>query len=396
VDDVLVRVEGVSKKFCRRLRHSVYYGTVDVARGMLGLDPNMESLREGEFWAVQDVSFELKRGETLGLIGPNGSGKSTLLRMINGIFQPDKGRIEIKGKVGALIAVGAGFHPLMTGRENIYLNGAILGMGRREVDRKFDAIVDFADIGEFLDAPVKTYSSGMYVRLGFAVAIHCEPDILLVDEVLAVGDVKFQNKCLNMIHKLKTVQGCSIILVSHNYNTVKIISHRCIYLEHGRIALEGEPTVVIRDAQERIFTQGGGSRTDGRYVSELVEMGLLDSCFKPITHVQSGDKAYLDMVFTERVEFSERLLVAMSFINIENGYNSRVNFDGLEVSPGTRTRIRIAFSNFALPEGVYTVRMSLSDGSFINRIYHFEDTIYFVVRGGDMAAYLKPSWEVVG
>ncbi|MCK4325438.1 ABC transporter ATP-binding protein, partial [bacterium] len=185
MNDIAIKVEHVSKKFCKRLRHTMLYGTVDIARSTLGLLPHSGQLRVGEFWAVDDVSFELKRGETLGIIGPNGAGKTTVLKMLNGIFMPDKGKIIIKGRVGALIEVGAGFHPMLTGRENIYINGTILGMSKREIDKKFDDIVNFADIGDFIDSPVKHYSSGMYVRLGFAIAIHCEPDILLVDEVLA-------------------------------------------------------------------------------------------------------------------------------------------------------------------------------------------------------------------
>jgi ABC-type polysaccharide/polyol phosphate transport system ATPase subunit len=241
--DAAIRVQGVSKKFARRIRHNMLYGTVDVARAMLGVAAATDTLRPGEFWAVDDVSFELKKGEMLGLIGPNGSGKSTLLRLLNGIYQPDRGRIEMHGRVGALIAVGAGFHPLMTGRENIYLNGAILGMSRSEIDRKFDAIVEFADVGEFLDAPVKTYSSGMYVRLGFAIAIHCEPDILLVDEVLAVGDFGFRQKCFGKINEIR--EQASVIFVSHNLREINMLCDRALVLDEGRVSLVGKPDVAV-------------------------------------------------------------------------------------------------------------------------------------------------------
>jgi homopolymeric O-antigen transport system ATP-binding protein len=234
MEDVVIRVDGISKKFARRIRHNMLYGTLDVGRGMLGMETRTDVLRPGEFWAVDDVSFDLKRGDTLGLIGPNGSGKSTLLRLLNGVYQPDKGRIEINGRVGALIAVGAGFHPLMTGRENIYLNGSILGMSRAEIDRKFDAIIDFADIGDFLDAPVKTYSSGMHVRLGFAIAIHCEPEILLVDEVLAVGDMFFRAKCMQKMRSMLD-DGVALIIVSHATDTLKSVCRKGLLLNHGRL-----------------------------------------------------------------------------------------------------------------------------------------------------------------
>ena len=232
-NNVIVKAENVSKKFCRNLRRSMYYGAVDVLKCMVGIPVKTHTVRPDEFWAVDNVSFELQRGKSIGLIGVNGSGKSTLLRLLNGIYQPDRGRIEMRGKVGALISVGAGFHPLMTGRENIYLNATILGMSKKEINNKFDEIVDFAEIGAFLDAPVKTYSSGMYVRLGFAIAIQAEPDILLVDEVLSVGDVNFQKKCFDKILNFLN-RGTSIIFVSHAISTVERLCTECILLKHGK------------------------------------------------------------------------------------------------------------------------------------------------------------------
>lgn len=242
--DVVLRVENLSKKFCRTLKRSMFYGTLDIARSMLGVDYKTDHLRPAEFWAVQNVSFELKRGETLGLLGQNGCGKTTLLRLINGIFPPDQGRITVRGRIGALIAVGAGFHPHMTGRENIYLNGTILGMTRDEIDKKQDEIIDFAEIGSFIDSPVATYSSGMTIRLGFAIAIHCEPDILLVDEILAVGDAKFQRKCLDKLREVRKT-GVSIILVTHNSQNIEAMSSHALLLDHGQPIMYGKPGEVI-------------------------------------------------------------------------------------------------------------------------------------------------------
>ena len=210
------------------------YGLKDLGRNLVGLRSRSHTLRRDEFWAVDDVSFELKRGESVGLIGPNGSGKTTLLKMLNGIFWPDRGRIQVRGKVGALIAVGAGFHPLLTGRDNVYINGAILGMSKAEIERNFDAIVDFADIGDFLDTPVKHYSSGMFVRLGFAVAVHSEPDVMLVDEVLAVGDRGFQTKCFKRMAELRKL-GTTFVLVSHNMHAVASFVDRVALLEKGHM-----------------------------------------------------------------------------------------------------------------------------------------------------------------
>lgn len=215
------------------------YGTVDAMMDMANIHHNSDLLRKKEFWALKDINFELKRGETLGLIGQNGCGKTTLLRLINGIFPPDSGKITIKGRIGALIAVGAGFHPYMSGRENIYLNGTILGMTRLEIKRKFDEIVDFAEIGEFLDAPVATYSSGMTVRLGFAIAINCEPDILLIDEILAVGDVGYQLKCFNKVGELRQ-KGVATLLVSHDLHNMSTYANKILLINKGHQVFLGE------------------------------------------------------------------------------------------------------------------------------------------------------------
>ena len=220
------------------------YGLRDIGRNLIGLSSHSDKIRKDEFWAVDDVSFEVKRGEVLGIIGPNGSGKTTLLKMLNGIFWPDKGKITVNGKVGALIEVGAGFHPLLTGRENIYINSAILGMSKKETEEKFNDIVDFAGIGDFIDSPVKYYSSGMFVRLGFAVAVHCEPSILLVDEILAVGDVEFRSKCYNRITEL--MKNCAVVIVSHSMSQISRISNRCMLLYKGKIECLGEPAKVIQ------------------------------------------------------------------------------------------------------------------------------------------------------
>jgi lipopolysaccharide transport system ATP-binding protein len=230
--EVLIKAEGVSKKFCKSLKKSLVYGGGDIIKGFLGVEKKQE-LRPGEFWAVSDVNFEVRRGECLGLIGHNGAGKSTLLKMLNGLIRPDNGRIEMHGKVGALIELGAGFSPLLTGRENVYNNGAVLGFSKEEIDKKFDDIVEFAELADFIDSPVQNYSSGMKVRLGFAIAAQMDPDILLVDEVLAVGDVNFQLKCFNKIGELRK-NGTAIILVSHNSHQILTFSNQGLVLEKGK------------------------------------------------------------------------------------------------------------------------------------------------------------------
>lgn len=229
----LVKVDNVSKKYCKSLKKSLWYGVKDIGKEIIGRKNNDDNknLREHEFWAVDGVSFELKRGDCLGLIGENGAGKSTLLKMLNGLVKLDSGRIEMNGKVGAMIQLGAGFNPILSGRENIYINASILGFTRAEINKKLDSIINFAEIGDFIDMPVQNYSSGMTVRLGFAIASQLEPDILLIDEVLAVGDMGFVIKCLNAINKL--MKNSAVILVSHSMPHISRICNKLVVMRDG-------------------------------------------------------------------------------------------------------------------------------------------------------------------
>ncbi|WP_282134430.1 polysaccharide ABC transporter ATP-binding protein [Seonamhaeicola maritimus] len=235
-NDVLVKVEGLSKKFCKDLKTSLWYGIKDLTSNLFG-NQKQRQLRPKEFWAVKDINFTLKRGECLGLIGHNGAGKSTLLKILNGLIKPDEGKVTIKGRVGALIELGAGFNPILTGRENIYNNGAVLGFTKKEIDAKVEAIIDFAEIREFIDMPVQNYSSGMKVRLGFAVAAQMEPDVLIIDEVLAVGDIGFRVKCFNRISEL--LNNCVVIFVSHSMPQVARIGTHVMHMKKGVVDYVG-------------------------------------------------------------------------------------------------------------------------------------------------------------
>lgn len=237
-DEVLIKVDNVSIKFCRDFKKSLWYGLKDTATDIIHPThrPQDSQLRPGEFWANQNISFEVKRGECLGLIGHNGAGKTTLLKMLNGLMKPDTGSIEMHGRIGALIALGAGFNPILTGRENVYVNGSILGLHKEEIDAKLDEIIDFAEIEEAIDAPVRTYSSGMQVRLGFAVAvILVQPDVLLLDEVLAVGDMAFTIKCLNAVRQL--TDRSAVVFVSHNVQFVSQFCSKIMLLKNGEVEL---------------------------------------------------------------------------------------------------------------------------------------------------------------
>lgn len=253
MSDIVIKVENISKKYMLGV---ISYGTIrhDIqswwARIRGKEDPNLPLHMKGknlneDFWALRDVSFEIKRGERFGIIGNNGAGKSTLLKILSKVTLPTMGMVKLKGKVASLLEVGTGFHPELTGRENIYLNGAILGMKKQEIDRKFDEMVAFAGVEKFIDTPVKRYSSGMYVRLGFSVAAHLEPDILIVDEVLAVGDVQFQKKCLGKMEDVSKNEGRTILFVSHNMGAINTLCQKAILLSNGKIKSAGDTESII-------------------------------------------------------------------------------------------------------------------------------------------------------
>ena len=291
-DDVVVRAEGLGKKYvigheAERERHptlrdvvirgarNAWRKTADMARGRaLVAGDSVE-----DFWALKDVSFEVKRGEVLGLIGRNGAGKSTLLKILSRITEPTEGRVTISGWVASLLEVGTGFHPELTGRENIYLNGAILGMARAEIKRKFDEIIAFAEVEKFLDTPVKRYSSGMYVRLAFAVAAHLEPEILIVDEVLAVGDAGFQKKCFGKMEDVAG-HGRTVLFVSHNIPSINRLCRRCILLDGGGIKADGDAQAVtaqymVSDTGTMAAREWTDGQRPGDEVARLVGVRVL-------------------------------------------------------------------------------------------------------------------------
>lgn len=256
MSDLALRVERVGKKY--RLgqlnRHPTLRETLTKAAAQSFRRLRQKgSTQPEEIWALEDVSFEVRQGEVLGIIGRNGAGKSTLLKILSRITEPTIGRVEGYGRVGSLLEVGTGFHPELTGRENIYLNGAILGMRRAEISKKFDEIVAFAEVEKFLDTPVKRYSSGMYVRLAFAVAAHLEPEILLVDEVLAVGDVAFQKKCLGKMNSVAQ-QGRTVLFVSHNLSRIQALCQKTIWLEAGKVKAAGKTALVVQQYLAEVMT----------------------------------------------------------------------------------------------------------------------------------------------
>ncbi len=368
--ETLVRVERVSKKFCRSLRKSLWYGLKDVVGDLSfgqhtrQLSDTRVALREDEFWAVDEVSFEVRRGECLGLIGQNGAGKTTLLKLLNGLIKPDHGRIEMWGNVGALIALGAGFSPILTGRENVLVNGAILGLSRADVEAKMEAIIAFAEIGPFIDAPVQTYSSGMVVRLGFAVAVMLiQPDVLILDEVLAVGDVAFIIKCLNAVRELASKSA--VILVSHNMQLVSAFCTRVMYLEHGRCLVDGTHPADAIDRYyativpgKQISGTGGVTLHGARWVQPT------DSLDTPVETINTNSTleflADLEIEGTAGVEISVHILdqsLTAEIISfpLQNQDGSRFVF------PPGRMQLRVPCGALELAAGKYSVMLAVLD-----------------------------------
>ena len=283
--DPVVVVDGVSKKYrlYRERNNSVKIALLRGGRAKL----------DKEFWALNDVSFEVMEGSTTGLIGENGSGKSTMLKCIARILRPDKGSVTVTGKMSALLELGAGFHPELTGRENVFLNGAILGLKQKELQERFDDIVDFAGIGQFIDEPVKNYSSGMYVRLGFSVAINVEPDILLVDEVLAVGDEAFQRKCLERFKYLKD-NGKTVIIVSHSMGSVVNMCDHAVWFQHGQKMADGDPREVVEAYTGSIVMDHPASGSDrgdrwGSGEAKIDRVELIGRAGEPVKRFPSGE-----------------------------------------------------------------------------------------------------------
>jgi lipopolysaccharide transport system ATP-binding protein len=269
-DEIVLSVQNISKRFCRNLKRSMFYAMTDIGEELLGLRSDCKTLRKHEFWSLQDVSFNLKKGEAIGLIGANGAGKTTLLKIISGLIKPDQGTVQSRGRVAPMIALGAGFNPILSGRENIFVNMTILGLTPRQIEERYDQVVDFAEIRHAIDAPVQTYSSGMSARLGFSCAIHTSPDILLIDEVLAVGDMKFRTKCYRKLAELRAA-GTSFVMVSHSANTIIQSCTSGIYLKAGQVKFHGT-AIDVMDFYERDLNETSSAVFDGRYLSQTEDL----------------------------------------------------------------------------------------------------------------------------
>lgn len=395
--DVVLSVKNVSKKFCRDLKRSLFYGVLDTMSEVTGTRGSELKLRKNEFWALDNVSLTLKRGESIGLVGSNGSGKTTLLRIIAGLIRPDKGHIMSKGRIASLIALSAGFNPILTGRENIRVYMSILGLLEREIDKRFDDVVSFAEIPDAIDAPVQTYSSGMAARLGFACAIHVNPDILLIDEVLSVGDIRFKAKCQRKISELREKQGTSIILVSHKSQLVMSVCEKSLYLSKGKQISFGDTNEVIHQYERDLFQANSSDIQNSLIISTSSEdkqlgFGLKYFSFKdfdnnPQNTVVSGEPIILCMGFEAYREIHDlNLRIKVKDLSGEDDILYLSNWNEKEffsVRQGIY-EVQIKMPMMVLGPGVYGINVIVREGS-IKTLKLFRDFRFEVISKKNMS-----------
>lgn len=376
MSDTAVLVDSVWKKFRRGERHDSLRDLIPSAVSRLVRGPRPASeLREADFWALRDVSFEVKRGDALGIIGHNGAGKSTLLKILTKLLRPTLGSYVTHGRIGALIEVTAGFHQDLTGRENIFLNGAIIGMKRADIQRRFDAIVDFSGVGEFIDTPVKRYSSGMNARLGFSIAAHLEPEILIIDEVLSVGDFTFQGKCIRWMRDVLE-NGTTVIFVSHNMDAVLSLCNSAILLDHGEIKSRGELPKVVAE-----YYKSGGQWQPEMLAEPLAATIDFSSTLGKDIVVDPGQRVEFTHTVTASVDsdLTPGFFVRRGDKNVIETTYARVLGHPLRLRSGETTSITWSLS-FNLPAGVYEVGYHVRD---IEGRYHDHRNRACVVTVGD-------------
>lgn len=395
MSEIMLEFNGIWKKFARGEKFDSLRDLIpSMAKAVFS--PSNGALKEKEFWALQDVSFRLGRGEALGIIGPNGSGKSTSLKLLSGILKPDKGELKVKGRLSTLIELGAGFHPDLTGRENIYLNGTILGMKRAEIDRKFDDIVNFSELSEFLDTPVKRYSSGMHARLGFAVAAHVNPEVLIVDEVLSVGDYHFQQRCFDKMREFLR-DGTSLVFVSHNMTAISTLCKNAVLLRKGVPVYQGDVSTAIQKYHS-FFEE---ETTDGDVA--ILDVHMTNSAGVETEILEPGEEVVLDVRLKAKAQINNAH--AALLIHTDEGQlifdtatSLLLDKEKLNLCAGEVARIRFKL-NMNLRTGIFLLGFTVTSeievpGQFI----YYNGKIKRVVMAGERRSngivYLNPKAEV--
>jgi lipopolysaccharide transport system ATP-binding protein len=374
-----IEFNNVWKKFKRGEKFNSLRDSIPAFFNRVIREQKEGTLNNQEFWAVKDVSFDILKGGVVGIMGPNGAGKSTILKLLSGIIVPNKGSMKINGRLSALIEVTAGFHPDLTGRENVYLNGTILGMRRKEIDSKFDEIVEFSGVSEFIDTPVKRYSSGMYSRLGFSVAAHMDPDILLVDEVLSVGDISFQAKCAQKMRDLLK-SGITIILVSHTLPLIQSLCKRVILLQSGQIIKDGVPNEVIPHYQNIAYKKSEDElkhkmsspedrvRIDMRPLAEIQAVSFSDGLVKNKENFQAGEHLFITMDYETREKIDSPIFM-IDIVRADGVLccSSRTDEAGVAVdSIQGRGKVTIDLGKNILAPGIYLAKLSIWDKEMVH------------------------------
>ncbi|HUX87569.1 MAG TPA: ABC transporter ATP-binding protein [Chloroflexota bacterium] len=382
----MIVFQHVSKKYRRNMnRGSLRDSLANLVSRSLQREPAGPSVA-AEFWALRDVSFDVRQGEVLGLVGANGAGKSTILKLLAKVTAPTSGQVAVNGRVSALIELGAGFHPDLTGRENIFLNGAILGLTRREVAERFDSIVEFSELAEFIDTPVKWYSSGMYVRLGFAVAVHVDPEVMLIDEVLAVGDVRFRDKCMKKVDEFRR-QGKTMVVVSHDRHMLERLCTRALLMEHGQLVAEGPVGEVMdRYYQERVYSnvvigdvdnvQSSNVKRQYAQPVEITDVSVSDAVGQERPVFVSGEPVVVRIHF----RVNSKVVDPVFFCDLcrdeqlMNGNNtSRFDLATGQFQPGDTGVVEICYDELNLLEGQYFIRVGITQDIFTQIKYHVID-----------------------
>ena len=400
MSDTIIKVEGLGKRYFIGHEKTEHYTTMRdvITNGVKAFGNNITRLFNNEtasiagseiesFWALSDLDFEIKQGDAVGIIGRNGAGKSTLLKVLSRISEPTKGRIEIRGRMASLLEVGTGFHPELSGRENIYLNGAILGMTRAEIKRKFDEIVDFSGVEKFLDTPVKRYSSGMYVRLAFAVAAHLESEILIVDEVLAVGDAEFQKKCLDKMGEVTSGQGRTVLFVSHNMAAIEKLCNIGLLLNNGTIHSIADSRTIVANYLE-INTSSTTKNNDissytqrsGSGILKFSRIELIDESSRAVlSEIQSGSNIRFRIYFDTKEEYLNNVLLG---IGINDHFDQRIAFlsneminHSIEISLSNTHFLDLSINKLPLAPGKYNLNVFFSVkgevSDWIKNCFHF-------------------------